>query len=147
MSFSFLDKRCHCHEAGLCGKPRGKCYHFIGNNRCPFDCEQALLGYIAIFDDGPDLVADLITADHFLWRCHRRLFEIFRDLIRAGKDRMPETVAPLFEQRGGMPLENYMRTLLLSAPLIVRGYAEMMRDAAIARGAAAPASELMTEAA
>jgi len=137
---SFLDPKCHCHRAGLRDKPkRGLCYRSIIEDRCcPFECEQTVLGYFLLMDDGLDRIADLITADDFVWGCHKRLFKIIVEMIRCGKSRLADdgaALASLFGQRGGMPFDQYILQLVVNAPtpLTIREYAEMMRDAAIER--------------
>ena len=126
MSSDFDSDHCHCADVGLCAKPHGRCLRYIGEDTCPFECEQSLLGTLMYDDDALDRVDDLITPAHFVWPCHGKLYQIFANLIRDGKRCTYETVAPLFAQRGGMPIGRYLDHLLINAAsiLTIREYAD-----------------------
>jgi replicative DNA helicase len=114
---------CYCHKAGLCGKPRrGNCFHRIDGDLCPLEYEMALLGAVILDAECLDRVSDLIGPKHFVWPGHAKIYQIFHDLIRAGKwtlETSLETAAHLFDQTGGMPIEIYLRHLMVEAGTII----------------------------
>ena len=64
-------------------------YRVAPNN---IDAEQALLGAILVNNDAYYRVSDFLEPDHFFEVPHKRIYDVARTLIRAGKVATPITL-------------------------------------------------------
>src|SRR6202162_2196129 len=89
------------------------------------EAEQALLGAILVNNEAYYRVSDFLNPEHFFEPIHQKVFQVSRDLIRAGKIATPVTLKTFLDASidiGGMTLGQYLARLpggrppLLQAP-------------------------------
>ena len=69
--------------------------------------EQALLGAVLVHPEAFDRVSDFLEPAHFFEELHGRIYEVIRQLMRAGKTATPITVQPF--ARRSCTVSNQMR--------------------------------------
>src|SRR3984893_6172549 len=75
------------------------------------EAEQGLLGAILVNNEAFYRVSDFLNPEHFFEPIHQRVYQIARDLIRAGKIATPVTLKTFLDAAidiGGMTLGQYL---------------------------------------
>src|SRR5665213_3695492 len=78
------------------------------------EAEQALLGAILVNNEALYRVSDFLEPEHFFEPIHQRIFQLSRDLIRAGKLATPITLKTFLDAAldiGGMTVNQYLARL------------------------------------
>jgi replicative DNA helicase len=85
------------------------------------EAEQALLGAILLNNEAFDRVSDFLEPSHFYEQLHARIFEVARQLIRAGKAATPITIKTFLGDvdLGGITTSQYLARLTTQASTIV----------------------------
>ena len=86
------------------------------------EAEQALLGAILVNNEALYRVSDFLEPEHFFEPIHRGIFQISRDLIRAGKIATPVTLKTFVDALidiGGMTVGQYLARLAAEATTII----------------------------
>ncbi|MBV9954035.1 MAG: replicative DNA helicase, partial [Pseudolabrys sp.] len=86
------------------------------------EAEQALLGAILVNNEAFYRVSDFLEPKHFFERIHQKIFELSRDLIRAGKVATPVTLKTFLEadaDLGGITVSQYLARLAAEATTII----------------------------
>src|SRR3990167_5234639 len=61
------------------------------------EAEQALLGAILVNNEAFYRVSDFLNPEHFFEPIHQKVYQIARDLVRAGKIATPVTLKPFLD--------------------------------------------------
>ena len=86
------------------------------------EAEQALLGAILVNNEALYRVSDFLEPEHFFEPIHQRIFQLSRDLIRAGKLATPVTLKTFLDAAidiGGMTVNQYLARLAAEATTII----------------------------
>ena len=85
------------------------------------EAEQALLGAILVHNEAFDRVSDFLEPTHFYEELHGRIFEVARQLIRAGKVATPITLKTYLTDidLGGITSSQYLARLAAESTTIV----------------------------
>ncbi len=86
------------------------------------EAEQALLGAILVNNEAFYRVSDFLEPQHFFEPIHQKVYEISRDLIRAGKIATPVTLKTFLEANadlGGITVSQYLARLAAEATTII----------------------------
>ena len=85
------------------------------------EAEQALLGAILVHPEAFDRVSDFLEPAHFFEELHRRIYEVTRQLMRAGKAATPVTLKAFLGEidLGGITTSQYLARLAAEATTIV----------------------------
>ncbi len=102
------------------------------------EAEQALLGAILVNNEAFYRVSDFLEPQHFFEPIHQKIFQLSRDLIRAGKLATPVTLKTFLEADidiGGMTLSQYLARLAAEATTIINAedYGRTIYDLAVRR--------------
>ena len=112
-------------------------YRVAPNN---IDAEQALLGAILVNNDAYYRVSDFLEPDHFFEVPHKRIYDVARTLIRAGKVATPITLKTFLSDQecgdlGGLTISQYLARLAGDATTVINAedYGRTIYDLAIRR--------------
>ena len=112
-------------------------YRVAPNN---IDAEQALLGAILVNNDAYYRVSDFLEPDHFFEVPHKRIYDVARTLIRAGKVATPITLKTFLSDQecgdlGGLTIFQYLARLAGDATTVINAedYGRTIYDLAIRR--------------
>ena len=86
------------------------------------EAEQGLLGAILVNNEAFYRVSDFLNPEHFFEPIHQKVYQISRDLIRAGKIATPVTLKTFLDANtdiGGMTLGQYLARLAAEATTII----------------------------
>jgi len=86
------------------------------------EAEQALLGAILVNNEAFYRVSDFLEPPHFFEPIHQKVYQIARDLIRAGKIATPVTLKTFLDANvdiGGMTVGQYLARLAAEATTII----------------------------
>jgi replicative DNA helicase len=86
------------------------------------EAEQALLGAILVNNEAFYRVSDFLEPRHLFEPIHQKIFEITRDLIRAGKTATPVTLKTFLDANadlGGITVSQYLARLAAEATTII----------------------------
>ena len=85
------------------------------------EAEQALLGAVLVHPEAFDRVSDFLEPAHFFEELHGRIYELIRQLMRAGKAATPLTLKPFLGEvdLGGITTSQYLARLAAEATTIV----------------------------
>src|SRR6202521_3886078 len=86
------------------------------------EAEQGLLGAILVNNEAFYRVSDFLNPEHFFEPIHQKVYQIARDLIRAGKIATPVTLKTFLDAAidiGGMTLGQYLARLAAEATTII----------------------------
>ncbi len=86
------------------------------------EAEQALLGAILVNNEAFYRVSDFLEPRHLFEPIHQKVFEIARDLIRAGKTATPITLKTFLDANadlGGITVSQYLARLAAEATTII----------------------------
>ena len=102
------------------------------------EAEQALLGAILVNNEAFYRVSDFLNPEHFFEPIHQKVYQIARDLIRAGKIATPVTLKTFLDAAidiGGMTLGQYLARLAAEATTIINAedYGHTIYDLSIRR--------------
>jgi replicative DNA helicase len=102
------------------------------------EAEQALLGAILVNNEAFYRVSDFLEPKHFLEPIHQNIFQIARDLIRAGKLATPVTLKTFLDQTidiGGLNVSQYLARLAAEATTIINAqdYGRTIYDLSVRR--------------
>ncbi|HTQ82652.1 MAG TPA: replicative DNA helicase [Pseudolabrys sp.] len=86
------------------------------------EAEQALLGAILVNNEALYRVSDFLNPEHFFEPIHQKIYQLSRDLVRAGKIATPVTLKTFLDGNvdiGGMTLAQYLARLAAEATTII----------------------------
>src|ERR1700690_65117 len=82
------------------------------------EAEQALLGAVLVNNEALYRVSDFLNPEHFFEPIHQKIFQLSRDLIRAGKIATPVTLKTFLDGNidiGGLNVSQYLARLAAEA--------------------------------
>jgi len=102
------------------------------------EAEQALLGAILVNNEAFYRVSDFLNPEHFYEPIHQKVYQIARDLIRAGKIATPVTLKTFLDSTidiGGLTVSQYLARLAAEATTIINAhdYGHTIYDLSIRR--------------
>jgi replicative DNA helicase len=102
------------------------------------EAEQALLGAILVNNEAFYRVSDFLNPPHFFEPIHQNIFQLSRDLIRAGKLATPVTLKTFLDANidiGGLNVSQYLARLAAEATTIINAedYGRTVYDLATRR--------------
>ncbi|HZQ12043.1 MAG TPA: replicative DNA helicase [Pseudolabrys sp.] len=102
------------------------------------EAEQALLGAILVNNEAFYRVSDFLEPRHFFEPIHQNIYQIARDLIRAGKIATPVTLKTFLDANidiGGLNVSQYLARLAAEATTIINAedYGHTVYDLSIRR--------------
>jgi replicative DNA helicase len=102
------------------------------------EAEQALLGAILVNNEAFYRVSDFLNPEHFFEPIHQNIYQLSRDLIRAGKIATPVTLKTFLDANidiGGLNVSQYLARLAAEATTIINAedYGHAVYDLAIRR--------------
>src|SRR5664279_4866357 len=102
------------------------------------EAEQGLLGAILVNNEAFYRVSDFLNPEHFFEPIHQKVYQISRDLVRAGKIATPVTLKTFLDANidiGGMTLGQYLARLAAEATTIINAedYGRTIYDLSIRR--------------
>jgi replicative DNA helicase len=102
------------------------------------EAEQALLGAVLVNNEAFYRVSDFLNPEHFFEPIHQKIYQLARDLIRAGKIATPVTLKTFLDANvdiGGMTLGQYLARLAAEATTIINAedYGHTIYDLSIRR--------------
>src|SRR5690349_21690718 len=102
------------------------------------EAEQALLGAILVNNEAFYRVSDFLEPAHFFEPIHQKVFQLARDLIRAGKLATPVTLKTFLDANidiGGLTVSQYLARLAAEATTIINAedYGHTVYDLSIRR--------------
>jgi replicative DNA helicase len=86
------------------------------------EAEQGLLGAILVNNEAFYRVSDFLNPEHFFEPIHQKLYQLTRDLIRAGKIATPVTLKTFVDANidiGGLTVSQYLARLAAEATTII----------------------------
>ena len=86
------------------------------------EAEQALLGAILVNNEAFYRVSDFLEPEHFFEPIHQQIYQLARDLIRAGKLATPVTLKTFLDASvdiGGLTVSQYLARLAAEATTII----------------------------
>jgi replicative DNA helicase len=102
------------------------------------EAEQALLGAILVNNEAFYRVSDFLEPGHFFEPIHQNIYQISRDLIRAGKIATPVTLKTFLDANidiGGLNVSQYLARLAAEATTIINAedYGHTIYDLSVRR--------------
>ena len=102
------------------------------------EAEQALLGAILVNNEAFYRVSDFLNPEHFFEPIHQHIYQLARELIRAGKIATPVTLKTFLDAEidiGGITVAQYLARLAAEATTIINAedYGRTIYDLAIRR--------------
>ena len=102
------------------------------------EAEQALLGAVLVNNEALYRVSDFLNPEHFFEPIHQKIFQLSRDLIRAGKIATPVTLKTFLDGNidiGGLNVSQYLARLAAEATTIINAedYGHTIYDLSIRR--------------
>src|SRR6185369_1320894 len=102
------------------------------------EAEQALLGAILVNNEAFYRVSDFLNPEHFYEPIHQKVYQLARDLIRAGKIATPVTLKTFLDASidiGGLTLGQYLARLAAEATTIINAedYGRTIYDLSVRR--------------
>ena len=102
------------------------------------EAEQALLGAILVNNEAFYRVSDFLEPKHFFEPIHQHIYQLARDLIRAGKLATPVTLKTFLDANidiGGLSVSQYLARLAAEATTIINAedYGRTVYDLSIRR--------------
>ena len=86
------------------------------------EAEQALLGAILVNNEAFYRVSDFLNPEHFFEPIHQKIYQLARDLVRAGKVATPVTLKTFLDASidiGGLTVSQYLARLAAEATTII----------------------------
>jgi replicative DNA helicase len=102
------------------------------------EAEQALLGAILVNNEAFYRVSDFLEPGHFFEPIHQNIYQISRDLVRAGKIATPVTLKTFLDANidiGGLNVSQYLARLAAEATTIINAedYGHTIYDLSVRR--------------
>jgi replicative DNA helicase len=102
------------------------------------EAEQALLGAILVNNEAFYRVSDFLEPTHFFEPIHQQIYQLARDLIRAGKLATPVTLKTFLDSNvdiGGLTVSQYLARLAAEATTIINAedYGRTVYDLSVRR--------------
>ncbi len=102
------------------------------------EAEQALLGAVLVNNEALYRVSDFLEPVHFFEPIHQNIFQLSRDLVRAGKIATPVTLKTFLDASidiGGLTVSQYLARLAAEATTIINAedYGRTIYDLAVRR--------------
>ena len=102
------------------------------------EAEQALLGAILVNNDAFYRVSDFLEPTHFFEPIHQQIYQLARDLVRAGKLATPVTLKTFLDSNvdiGGLTVSQYLARLAAEATTIINAedYGRTVYDLSVRR--------------
>jgi replicative DNA helicase len=102
------------------------------------EAEQALLGAILVNNEAFYRVSDFLNPEHFFEPIHQKIYQLARDLVRAGKIATPVTLKTFLDATidiGGLTVSQYLARLAAEATTIINAedYGRTVYDLSIRR--------------
>ena len=102
------------------------------------EAEQALLGAILVNNEAFYRVSDFLEPTHFFEPIHQQIYQLARDLIRAGKLATPVTLKTFLDANvdiGGLTVSQYLARLAAEATTIINAedYGRTIYDLSVRR--------------
>jgi len=102
------------------------------------EAEQALLGAVLVNNEAFYRVSDFLNPEHFFEPIHQKIYQLARDLIRAGKLATPVTLKTFLDANidvGGLNVSQYLARLAAEATTIINAedYGHTVYDLSIRR--------------
>jgi replicative DNA helicase len=102
------------------------------------EAEQALLGAILVNNEAFYRVSDFLEPTHFFEPIHQQIYQLARDLIRAGKLATPVTLKTFLDANvdiGGLTVSQYLARLAAEATTIINAedYGRTVYDLSVRR--------------
>jgi len=102
------------------------------------EAEQALLGAILVNNEALYRVSDFLEPEHFFETIHKGIYQLARELIRAGKIATPVTLKTFLDANvdiGGLTVSQYLARLAAEATTIINAadYGRTVYDLAVRR--------------
>src|SRR5215469_5665361 len=102
------------------------------------EAEQALLGAILVNNEAFYRVSDFLEPAHFFEPIHQKIYQLSRDLIRAGKLATPVTLKTFLDcgvDIGGLTVNQYLARLAAEATTVINAedYGHTVYDLAVRR--------------
>jgi replicative DNA helicase len=102
------------------------------------EAEQALLGAILVNNEAFYRVSDFLNPEHFFEPIHQKVYQLARDLVRAGKIATPVTLKTFLDATidiGGLTVSQYLARLAAEATTIINAedYGRTVYDLSIRR--------------
>jgi replicative DNA helicase len=115
------------------------------------EAEQALLGAVLVNNEALYRVSDFLEPAHFFEPIHQNIFQIARDLVRAGKVATPITLKTFLDASidiGGLNLSQYLARLAAEATTIINAqdYGRTVYDLAVRRALISVGETMVNEA-
>ena len=115
------------------------------------EAEQALLGAILVNNEAFYRVSDFLEPQHFSEPIHQNIYQLSRDLIRAGKIATPVTLKTFLDANidiGGLNVSQYLARLAAEATTIINAedYGRTIYDLAIRRALIQVGEDLVNDA-
>jgi replicative DNA helicase len=115
------------------------------------EAEQALLGAVLVNNEAFYRVSDFLNPEHFFEPIHQKIYQVARDLVRAGKIATPVTLKTFLDAAidiGGMTLGQYLARLAAEATTIINAedYGHTIYDLSIRRALILVGEEMVNEA-
>ena len=125
-------------------QPQERSYRTPPHN---IEAEQALLGAILVNNEAFYRVSDFLEGEHFHEDLHRRIFEVARPLIKAGKVATPITLKTFLGDHdlGGLTVPQYLARLADEATTVINAedYGRTVYDLPIRRSLIAIGEDLV----
>jgi replicative DNA helicase len=115
------------------------------------EAEQALLGAVLVNNEAFYRVSDFLEPPHFFEPIHQNIYQLSRDLIRAGKIATPVTLKTFLDANidiGGLNVSQYLARLAAEATTIINAedYGRTVYDLAIRRALIQVGEDLVNDA-
>ncbi len=115
------------------------------------EAEQALLGAILVNNEAFYRVSDFLNPEHFFEPIHQNIYQLARDLVRAGKIATPVTLKTFLDANidiGGLNVSQYLARLAAEATTIINAedYGHTVYDLSIRRALIQVGEDLVNDA-
>ncbi len=115
------------------------------------EAEQALLGAILVNNEAFYRVSDFLNPEHLFEPIHQKIYQLTRDLIRAGKIATPVTLKTFLDGNidiGGLNVSQYLARLAAEATTIINAedYGRTVYDLAIRRALIVVGEDMVNDA-
>ena len=102
------------------------------------EAEQGLLGAVLVNNEAFYRVSDFLNPEHFFEPIHQKIYQLSRDLIRAGKIATPVTLKTFLDANidiGGLTVSQYLARLAAEATTIINAedYGRTIYDLSVRR--------------
>ena len=115
------------------------------------EAEQALLGAVLVNNEAFYRISDFLNPEHFFEPIHQSIYQLSRELIRAGKIATPVTLKTFLDANidiGGLNVSQYLARLAAEATTIINAedYGRTIYDLAVRRALIQVGEDLVNDA-